>query len=110
MDNLKAAGANPKNIIAYALMGHPDSDIQQLEDSLKFANSLGIKVMLSEFSPIPGTRDGDRCSKMTDISEPLTHSKTAFPIRLLGNEKVNRIKDLCRTLNGGLGANISDNQ
>ena len=110
VDNLKAAGANPKNIIAYALMGHPDSDIQQLEDSLKFANSLGIKVMLSEFSPIPGTRDGDRCSKMTDISEPLTHSKTAFPIRLLGNEKVNRIKDLCRTLNGGLGANISDNQ
>jgi radical SAM superfamily enzyme YgiQ (UPF0313 family) len=61
VDNLKAAGASPKNIIAYALMGHPDSDIQQLEESLKFANSLGIKVMLSDFSPIPGTKDGDAC-------------------------------------------------
>lgn len=110
VDNLKKAGADPKNIIAYALMGHPDSDIQQLEDSLKFANSLGIKVMLSDFSPIPGTKDGDACNKLTKISEPLNHSKTAFPIRLLGNDKVNRIKDLCRALNGGLGENISDNQ
>ena len=110
VDNLRAAGADPKNIVAYALLGHPDSDSQQLEDSMKFASSLGVRVMLSEFSPIPGTQDGDNCKEHTDISERLNHSKTAFPIRMLGEDKVDRIKDLCKSLNGNLGAKISDNQ
>ena len=96
---LKTAGANPNLICAYEMLGHPRANVQQLEESMRFANSLGIRVMLSDFSPIPGTPDGELCRKYTDLDEPLNHNKTAFPIRFLGFEKVNYYKDLCRKLN-----------
>jgi hypothetical protein len=58
--------------------------------------------MLADFSPIPGTPDGELCRQYTDLSEPLNHNKTAFPIRLLGKEKVNYFKELCRQMNSRL--------
>jgi len=99
VENLRSAGADVKNITAYEMLGHPKADVQQLEQSMRFASSLGIQIMLSDFSPIPGTPDGDLCGSVVDLSEPLNHNKTAFPIRFLGAEKVNYYKDLCRKLN-----------
>ncbi len=96
---LRNAGADPNLICAYEILGHPLGDVQQLEESMRFANSLGIRIMLSDFSPIPGTPDGELCRKYTDLDEPLNHTKTAFPIRFLGFDKVNYYKDLCRKLN-----------
>jgi hypothetical protein len=96
---LIAAGADINSITAYLILGHPHFEIQEIEESMKFVNSLGVKIMLAEFSPIPGTVDGKFCEKYIDLSEPLLHSKTAFPIILLGSEKINRIKDMCRKLN-----------
>jgi radical SAM superfamily enzyme YgiQ (UPF0313 family) len=93
------AGACLNGITAYLILGHPRYEIQEIEESMKFVNSLGVKIMLAEFSPIPGTEDGKLCEKYIDLSEPLLHSKTAFPIILLGSEKINRIKDMCRRLN-----------
>lgn len=99
---LTAAGARPSSITAYQLLGHPDADLQQLEESMHFVHSLGIRGMLSDFSPIPGTLDGDRCKKWIDMDEPLMHNKTAFPIITLGFEETNRLKDLQRKLNRAL--------
>jgi radical SAM superfamily enzyme YgiQ (UPF0313 family) len=96
---LRNAGADPNLICAYEILGHPLGDVQQLEESMRFANSLGIRIMLSDFSPIPGTPDGELCRKYTDLDEPLNHNKTAFPIRFLGFDEVNYYKDLCRKLN-----------
>jgi len=58
--------------------------------------------MLADFSPIPGTPDGEFCRKYVDMNEPLMHNKTAFPIILLGNDRVNLLKDMCRKLNHNL--------
>ncbi|MHC5086457.1 MAG: B12-binding domain-containing radical SAM protein, partial [Planctomycetota bacterium] len=102
VEHLKNAGADPTMICAYEMVGHPLGSVQQLEESMRFANSLGIRVMLSDFSPIPGTPDGELCRKYTDLDEPLNHNKTAFPIRFLGFDEVNYYKDLCRTLNRSL--------
>lgn len=96
---LVAAGAEPTNITAYQILGHPHSDIQQLEESMRFVNGLGIRGMLADFSPIPGTPDGELCRQWVDMAEPLMHNKTAFPIILLGLEETNRLKDFQRTLN-----------
>jgi hypothetical protein len=68
------------------------------------ANSLGIKIMLSEFSPIPGTPDGEYCRRWVDLDEPLWHNKTAFVIRWLGNTEINRLKNLAGRLNRRLDA------
>jgi len=99
VEHLIAAGAEPFEITAYQILGHPNTDIQQLEESMHFVNSLKIKGMLADFSPIPLTPDGQMCQKWVNMSEPLMHNKTAFPIILLGNDPVNRLKDLQRKLN-----------
>jgi len=96
---LISAGAEPTNITAYQILGHPHIDIQQLEASMHFVNGLSIRGMLADFSPIPGTSDGEYCRKWVDMDEPLMHNKTAFPIVLLGFDEVNRLKDLQRQLN-----------
>jgi hypothetical protein len=96
---LLSAGANPAGITAYQILGHPHSSPAQMEDSMRLANSLGIRIMLSDFSPIPGTPDGQYCRKWIDLAEPLNHNKTAFAITLWGNDQVNRLKKLCKKLN-----------
>ena len=104
--NLIAAGAQPQNITAYQILGHPYTDTSELEDSMRFINSFGIRGMLADFSPIPGTSDGEYCRKWADMDEPLFHNKTAFPIILLGFDETNRLKDLQRRLNRGLTSNL----
>jgi hypothetical protein len=99
VDLLVTAGAEPANITAYQILGHPYTDAQELEESMRFVNSLGIRGMLADFSPIPGTPDGEFCRKWVDMDEPLFHNNTAFPIILLGFERVNALKDLQRRLN-----------
>jgi hypothetical protein len=102
---LIAAGANKNSIIAYLVFGHPRFEIQEVEKTMEFVSNLGIRIMLASFSPIPGTPDGHLCEKYVDMDEPLMHNKTAFPIILLGNEKINRIKDMCHKLNHNLQNN-----
>ncbi|MHC4461315.1 MAG: B12-binding domain-containing radical SAM protein [Planctomycetota bacterium] len=102
VEHLAAAGAESPSITAYQILGHPQTDVQELEASMRFANSLGIRGMLADFSAIPGTPDGEHCRQWVDMDEPLFHNKTAFPIILLGNDEVNRLKDLQRKLNRSL--------
>lgn len=99
--NLVAAGADRDAITAYLIVGHPESVRQEVEGSMRFAHNLGIRVMLSEFSPIPGTPDGDACGSWVDLAEPLNHNKTAFTLNMLGECEVNRLKGLCKELNRG---------
>jgi hypothetical protein len=105
--NLIAAGADRGSITAYLMFGHPRFEIQETEESMEFVNSLGVRIMLADFSPIPGTPDGQLAEKYVDMNEPLMHNKTAFPIILLGNEEVTRIKDMCRSLNQNIAGNFS---
>ncbi|MHC4620624.1 MAG: B12-binding domain-containing radical SAM protein, partial [Planctomycetota bacterium] len=102
VEHLISAGAEPTNITAYQLLGHPDSNLQQLEDTMRFVHSLGIRGMLADFSPVPGTPDGDAARQWVDMDEPLLHNKTAFPIITLGFDETNRLKDLQRNLNRNL--------
>jgi hypothetical protein len=102
IDCLTAAGADRTSITAYLIIAHPQTDQQQVEESMRFAHDQGIRVMLSEFSPIPGTPDGEKCRQWVDLDEPLWHNKTVFATRFLGEAKVNYLKSLCRELNKGL--------
>ena len=101
-EKLIVAGAHPGNITAYQILGHPHIDIQKLEESMRFVKSLGIRGMLADFSPIPGTPDGEYCRKWINLDEPLMQNKTAFTIIRVGFEESNRLKDLQRWLNRSL--------
>ncbi len=98
--HLRNAGA--ESIATYILVGHPDTEGQDLEFSMRLAHRCGSKIVLSEFSPIPGTADGSRCAKWADPSEPLSHNKTAFAIRRLGPDYLNRLKTCSHKLNAEL--------
>ncbi len=102
VEHLFAAGVDPADVTAYQILGHPACDAQELESSMRFVHSLGIRGMLADFAPIPGTPDGEACRPWVDLDEPLLHSKTAFPILRLGFDEVNRFKDLQRKLNRSL--------
>ena len=91
--------ARAESVTAYIIIGHPDSSHQHLEASIRFAAQQGSRVMLSEFSPIPGTPDGEACRAYTDLDEPLNHNKTAFTYRRLGSDFANNLKALTRSLN-----------
>ncbi|MCF7973533.1 MAG: radical SAM protein [Phycisphaerae bacterium] len=99
---LAEAGVPRKDITAYQIIGHPNSDVQELEASMHFVRSLRIRGMLADFSPIPGTPDGDACAQWVDLSEPLMHNKSAFPALKFGFDAINRLKDLQRALNKGI--------
>jgi pyruvate-formate lyase-activating enzyme len=94
---LKEAGAH--SIVTYIIVGHPDSEGQDLEPSIRFAHQCGTRVLLSEFSPVPGTVDGLKSGPWADLQEPLSHNKTAFAIRRLGADDLNRLKQLTHALN-----------
>jgi radical SAM superfamily enzyme YgiQ (UPF0313 family) len=98
--HLRAAGA--ERIVAYIIVGHPDQDKQDIESSIRFAHQCGAGVLLSEFSPVPGTADGDKSEQWADLNEPLSHNKTAFAIRRLGVDYLNRLKELTHSLNSQL--------
>ena len=100
VESLRTAGAQA--IFAYIIAGHPDSETQELEEALRFAHRCGVRVILSEFSPLPGTPDGMKCAPWADLAEPLSHNKTAFALRRLGPDYLNRIKELTRVLNSEL--------
>jgi radical SAM superfamily enzyme YgiQ (UPF0313 family) len=104
VEHLVSAGADIRQITAYLIMAHPQTEQQDIEASMHFAHGLGLRLMLSEFSPIPGTPDGERCRQWIDLDEPLWHNKTVFPLVLLGAAEVQRLKALCRALNGWLEA------
>jgi len=78
-------------------------DTQDLEASMHFVNRLGIRGMLADFSPIPGTPDGDYCRQYVDMTEPLMHNKSAFGVIAFGFDEINRLKDFQRKLNRNLG-------
>ena len=69
---------------------------------MHFVRSLGIRGTLADFSPIPGTPDGEYCRRWVNLDEPLMHNKTAFPIIMMGFDESNRLKDLQRQLNRSL--------
>ena len=99
VSHLISAGADMRQLHVYLIVGHPEGDEQDVAASMEFASSLGIRVMLSEFSPLPGTPDGETCRRWVDLAEPLWHNKTAFTIRLLGQREINRLKDQANGLN-----------
>lgn len=100
VNHLRKVGA--KSITAYIIVGHPDLDSRDVELSITFAHQCGTRVLLSEFSPIPGTIDGEKSRNWADLEEPLSHNKTAFAIRRLGVDHINKLKALTHSLNSQL--------
>jgi len=98
---LVEAGFAPSAISVYLLLGHPLIPLEEVKSSICYVNSLGLCCHLAEFSPIPGTPDGDSALKSLP-PDPLVQNKTFYSSLAVTEEKLNRTKLLARKLNASL--------
>jgi len=92
--NLKEAGFSGDKITAYIFLGLPGQSPEEVEENIKIISEFGIKISLSEFSPIPGTPLGDKVIEEFKLNDPLLTNNSVFPLIYYGFETVNRLKNL----------------
>ena len=105
---LKKAGFTHKEVAAYVLINMPGQKLQDVINALHFVNSLGIKINLNEYTPIPGTPDWKELVKNGVFQEdidPLLLNNTALPFwwkHGISKEEIEYAKNLVRKLNSTL--------
>jgi len=76
-ENLKKAGFRGSEIGVYIMTCYPGSRPAQIKESLELVHRLGLKSHLTQFSPIPGTPDGDALLRERELEgEPLYTNNT----------------------------------
>ncbi len=81
--NLVNSGISTDDIGVYVLMGLPDQDMNEVLASVNFVKSLGVKINIASFSPIPGTSDWKRAIENNlwyDDTDLLLSNTTIFPL------------------------------
>jgi radical SAM superfamily enzyme YgiQ (UPF0313 family) len=87
VEALKQAGFGGREVAAYLLVGLPDQSPSDVMESIRFVHGCGLQVRLSEFTPIPGTLEGERSlqhGESSDGDEPLLHNNSFFSASSLG--------------------------
>jgi radical SAM superfamily enzyme YgiQ (UPF0313 family) len=75
--HLQGAGFRAADLAAYILAGLPGQPLSEVEATIRLALDLGVQAKLAQFSPIPGTPDGDRA--LPAGADPLLHNNTVYP-------------------------------
>lgn len=84
---LTDAGFERTQIIVYLLAGMPRQKADEVEQSIRFASRTGVRLSVSEFSPVPGSPLWDECVKDCRYpieEEPLFHNNSFFPMEWEG--------------------------
>ncbi|MGH1362239.1 MAG: B12-binding domain-containing radical SAM protein [Calditrichia bacterium] len=110
--NLVKAGYKPSDIETYIIMALPGQLDEEVIETILYANSLGIRIRLASFSPIPGTVDFDRSIErglLPENPDPLLTNKTVIPIYRTREayERFHAISQLTHMLNEGAGRGIT---
>ena len=64
------------------MVGLPGQDFREVQKSVDFVLGLGLKPLLAEYSPIPGTamwEEACRASRYPLGKDPLYHNNSALP-------------------------------
>ncbi len=83
----QVAGFRPGSVGVYLLVGLPGQRYDEVERSIDYAVSCGVRVGLAEYSPIPGTQlweESVRQSSFDLATEPLFHNNSILPMRRPG--------------------------
>ena len=112
VENLEKAGYARNALETYILMGLPGQSFEEIYESILFAHSLGIKVRLASFSPIPGTIDHDRAVKQglyPKDADPLLSNKTIYPLHrsIEAFHKFHQIRQLVHVLNQAVDREVN---
>jgi radical SAM superfamily enzyme YgiQ (UPF0313 family) len=79
---LYAAGFTPREVGAYVLIARPGQRVANVEATVAFAHHLGVPVYPAQFSPIPGTPEGEAAVAAGCLpagADPLLHNNSIYP-------------------------------
>jgi radical SAM superfamily enzyme YgiQ (UPF0313 family) len=82
IEALYAAGFTAREVGAYVLIARPGQRVREVEATVAFANRLGVPVYPAQFSPIPGTPEGEAAvagGYLPGDADPLLHNNSIYP-------------------------------
>jgi len=99
VSNLREAGFSKDQVETYVLAGLPGQDARDIEESIRFVQSLGCRAKIAQYSPIPGTQlFSGLLEKNPELaSEPLFQNNTTFAPFFSGSlrpQELQYLKDL----------------
>ena len=80
--SLRSAGFTGSQITGYLLAGVPGTSAVEFSRSLDTVESLGMRISIAEYSPVPGTRLFDAACQQSELplrGEPLCHNNSILP-------------------------------
>ncbi|MBQ3834977.1 MAG: radical SAM protein [Elusimicrobia bacterium] len=95
---LQKAGYKQGEYVTYLLMGMPGQSVENVRESIKYVHSLGSIISLSEYSPIPYTKDWQTLDEKFK-QDPLTQNNTFFISLNKDYEKLQELKLFAKELN-----------
>ena len=95
---LNLAGYKQGEYTTYLLIGIPEQNIENIKESIKYVHSLGSKISLSEYSPIPYTKDWQKLPSELK-QDPLTQNNTYFITLNKDYDKLIKLKEFAKELN-----------
>ena len=102
---LNIVGYKQGEYTTYLLIGMPEQNIENIKESIKYVHSLGSKISLSEYSPIPYTKYWQNLSNELK-QEPLTQNNTYFMTLNKDYAKLIKLKKFAKELNKKLQSNF----
>ncbi|MAG13845.1 MAG: B12-binding domain-containing radical SAM protein [Spirochaetales bacterium] len=100
---LRAAGFRGGEIITYILAGLPGQYAEDVEDTVRFVTSIGVRGSIAEYSPVPGTElwsQSVAVSKYPLDEDPLYHNNSIHALEWSGFTvaDMSRLKQLTHDL------------
>ena len=102
---LNFAGYKQGEYTTYLLIGMPEQNIENIKESIKYVHSLGSKISLSEYSPIPYTKNWQNLPSELK-QDPLTQNNTYFMTLNKDYTKLVKLKEFAKELNKKLQSNF----
>ena len=81
------AGFTKREVGVYIMYGLPGQELDEVRESISFLMGLGVRINLTEFSPIRGTQSWDdliSSGVIRDDLDPLFTNNTIFPLLFSG--------------------------
>jgi len=85
--NLKRHGFTKEQVGVYLMYGLPGQELGEVKEGVEFIKSLGLRINLTEFSPLPGTSCWEELAGsgiISDDTDPLLTNNSVFPLLFSG--------------------------